>query len=167
MIAGDLAPTFANVYPEILDSVMPEDEFRRVVRHINNVVLDAYNPFGWRAWLDMILGIATFWLWDDLGLTGVKSKLKQLENWLSGWNREVGSKEGVQIIPLRRTAYLTVRPKNSCALPANIAQLDIQIPDPQISADPLSRPATRQTETALQSQVPFTPSQLVPRPATE
>jgi hypothetical protein len=148
MMAGDVAPTFANVYPEILDNVLPEDEFRRLVRHVNEVVMDAHNPFGWRSWVDTLLGVATFWLWDDLGLTGVKSKLKQLEAWLVDWNREVGSKEGVQIIPLRRTAYLTVCLLiNSTSL--LIAQLDIQIPDPQVSSDPISRPETRQTQTVL------------------
>jgi hypothetical protein len=119
MMAGDMAPTFANVYPEILDNVLPEDEFRRLVRHVNEVVMDAHNPFGWRAWVDTLLGIATFWLWDDLGFTGIKSKLRQLETWLTGWNREVGSKEGVQIIPLRRTAYLTVSPPSVCRFPAD------------------------------------------------
>jgi hypothetical protein len=108
LVVGDLAPTFANVYPEVLENVMSEDEFRHLVRHINDEVLAAFNPFGWRAWLDTILGIATFWLWDDLGFTGVKRRLRGLEDWLQNWNKSVGEKDGVQIIPLRRTAYMTV-----------------------------------------------------------
>jgi Golgin subfamily A member 7/ERF4 family len=108
LVAGDLAPTFANVYPEVLDGIMPEDEFRSVIRHVNEEVLAAFSPSGWRAWLDTVLGIATFWLWDDFGFTGVKRRLRSLEEWLERWNRDVGSKDGVQIIPLRRTAYMTV-----------------------------------------------------------
>jgi Golgin subfamily A member 7/ERF4 family len=108
LVAGDLAPTFANVYPEVLDNVVSEDEFRRVIRHINEEVIMAFNPFGWRAWLDTVFGIATFWLWDDFGFSGVKRRLRSLEQWLEGWNRDIGAKEGVQIIPLRRTAYMTV-----------------------------------------------------------
>lgn len=108
LVAGDLAPTFANVYPEVLDSVLPEDEFRRVVRHINDEVTEAFNPFSWRAWLDTILGVATFWLWDDLGFTAVKKELKSLEHWLQRWNTEIGAKDGVQLIPLRRTGYMSV-----------------------------------------------------------
>lgn len=108
LVAGDLAPTFANVYPEVLDSAMPEDEFRRVIRHVNEEVIAAHNPFSGRAWLDTILSIATLWLWDDFGFTGVKRRLRSLERWLEEWNRGVGTKEGVQIIPLRRTAYMSV-----------------------------------------------------------
>jgi Golgin subfamily A member 7/ERF4 family len=108
LIVGDLAPTFANVYPEVLEPVMSEVEFRNVVGHINEEVVAAFDPFGWRAWMDSILGVMTFWLWEDFGFTGVKSKLSRLEQWLERWNRDVGSKDGVQIIPLRRTAYMTV-----------------------------------------------------------
>jgi hypothetical protein len=108
MIAGDLAPTFANVYPEVLDGLVSEDEFRRVLRHVNDQVMAAFNPFGIRSWIDILFGIATFWLWDDLGFTGVKKRLKDLESWLEKWNEEVGSKEGVTIIPLRRAAYMSV-----------------------------------------------------------
>ncbi|KAF2668911.1 hypothetical protein BT63DRAFT_454892 [Microthyrium microscopicum] len=131
MMVGDLAPTFANVYPEVLDNLFSEEEFRKVLRHVNEVLMSAFNPFGARAWLDTILGVATFWLWDDLGMTGVKSQLKKLEQWIESWNRDIGAKDGVQIIPLRRTGYMS---------------MDIQIPDPQISQDPVSRPATALTD---------------------
>ncbi|KAK3061235.1 hypothetical protein LTS18_006713 [Coniosporium uncinatum] len=55
-----------------------------------------------------------------MGFAGVKRRLRALEAWIEKWNREAGAKEGVSIIPLRRTGYLT---------------LDIQIPDPQIGFD--------------------------------
>jgi hypothetical protein len=110
MVAGDLAPTFANLYPEVLDPVISEDTFRAVIKHINAELLAVFSPWSARAWLDTILGVATLWLWEDAGLTGVKSKLRTLERWIEEWNRTVGEPEGVRIIPLRRTGYLTVCP---------------------------------------------------------
>ncbi len=108
MIAGDLAPTFANLYPEILDPLLPEETFRELVEKINAEVTAAFSPWSGRAWADALLGVVTLWLWEDLGLTGVKSRLEALERWIERWNAEVGAKDGVAIIPLRRTAYMTV-----------------------------------------------------------
>ncbi|KAG9199326.1 hypothetical protein G6514_008582 [Epicoccum nigrum] len=133
MVKGDLAPTFANLYPEILDPLISEDDFRDVVKKINDSLVAAFDPFTFRAWLDTVMGIATFWLWDDVGMTGVKKQLSELESWIERWNREIGQKEAVKIIPLRRTGYLT---------------LDIQIPDPHLGPDngTLSRPETREAD---------------------
>jgi hypothetical protein len=109
MVKGDLAPTFANLYPEILDPLITEDDFRILIKKINDTLIDAFDPFTFRACLDTVLGIATFWLWEDAGLTGVKKQLADLERWIEEWNRDIGAKEAVKIIPLRRTGYLTVR----------------------------------------------------------
>lgn len=128
MMKGDLAPTFANLYPEILEGCISEDDFREIIQRINGTLVQAFNPLGFRAWLDAFMGVATFWLWDDAGLTKVKKDLANLERWIETWNREVGEKEGVAIIPLRRTGYLT---------------LDIQIPDPDFEFNS-SRPTTQQ-----------------------
>ncbi|KAJ9661745.1 hypothetical protein H2201_006416 [Coniosporium apollinis] len=128
MVAGDLAPAFANLYPEVLDPVLSEEAFRQIIAHVNRELVDAFNPWGWRNWVDAVLGVATLWVWEDLGFTRVRGKLKALEEWIERWNREVGSKEGVRIIELRRTGYMN---------------LDIQIPDPHIGIDTgASRPAT-------------------------
>lgn len=108
MIKGDLAPTFANLYPEILDPLISEDDFRALIKKINDSLIEAFDPFTFRAWLDTVLGVATLWLWEDAGFTGVKRKLTDLEDWIERWNQEVGVKEAVRIIPLRRTGYLTV-----------------------------------------------------------
>jgi hypothetical protein len=108
MQVGDLAPTFTNLYPEVLDPLITEEEFRRVIKKINDTVTEAFSPYSVRAWADAVLGVATFWLWEDLGFAAVKGKLRDLERWIEIWNRDFGSKEGVVIIPLRRTAYLTV-----------------------------------------------------------
>ncbi|KAI1972661.1 hypothetical protein LOZ53_006637 [Ophidiomyces ophidiicola] len=117
MIKGDLAPTFSNLYPEILDPLLPEPEFRKLIARINDEIVAAYSPFGLRNWLDAALGFLTGWLWDDLGLTRVKARLRALEAWIVRWNTEVGAAEGVKIWPLRSTGYTS---------------LDIQIPDPKV-----------------------------------
>lgn len=108
MAKGDLAPTFQNLYPEVLDPLIEEDAFRTLIKYINDTLIDAFDPLTFRAFLDAVMGVATFWLWDDVGLTKVKRKLAELEKWIERWNRDVGEKEGVKIIPLRRTGYMTV-----------------------------------------------------------
>lgn len=47
----------------------------------------------------------------------MKGKLRELERWTEEWNRTVGARDGVKIIPLRRTGYMN---------------LDVVIPDPQV-----------------------------------
>ncbi|QDS70576.1 hypothetical protein FKW77_010541 [Venturia effusa] len=136
MQVGDLAPTFANLYPEILDHLIEENEFREIIKAINDELIAAFSPYSTRAWIDTIMGVATFWLWEDVGLAGVKSRLENVEKRIEKWNRDVGIHEGVSIISLRRTAYLN---------------LDIQIPDPQIGLEASSngsRPDTRNTNFA-------------------
>jgi hypothetical protein len=131
MVKGDLAPTFSNLYPEVLDPLLPEQEFRRVVAKVNEALITAFNPYGWRNWLDFAMGLLTGWIWDDLGMGGIKGHLRRLEDWLEDWNQEVGAKEGVRIWSLRRTAYLC---------------LDIQIPDPKlgvVASEAPSIPPTR------------------------
>ncbi|KIW09622.1 uncharacterized protein PV09_00489 [Verruconis gallopava] len=129
MQVGDLAPTFSNLYPEVLDPNISEDQFRRIIEYINKELIEAFNPYSARNFVDTILSVATFWLWEDMGFVAIKHRLEKLEKWIADWNRDVGMKEGVSIIPLRRTGYLT---------------LDIQIPDPQIGIDLslVSRPHT-------------------------
>ncbi|KAL2813813.1 Golgin subfamily A member 7/ERF4 family-domain-containing protein [Aspergillus cavernicola] len=129
---GDLAPSFSNLYPEILDPLLPEQEFRKVIAMVNDELAGAFNPYSFRNWLDGAIGLITGWIWEDLGAPRVKSHLKRAEDWLEKWNREVGVKDGVRIWSLRRTAYMS---------------LDIQIPDPKVGIVPtegnLSRPRTR------------------------
>ncbi|CAO2649359.1 Nn.00g067440.m01.CDS01 [Neocucurbitaria sp. VM-36] len=150
MMKGDLAPTFANLYPEILDPLVTEDDFRILIKKINDTLTAAFDPFTFRAWLDTVMGVATLWLWDDVGLTGVKRQLAELERWIEDWNQDVGAKEAVKIIPLRRTGYLT---------------LDIQIPDPHLGPDTASRPATQEDDVqqdALQQQDQYLPYPVTP-----
>ncbi|KAF2273836.1 uncharacterized protein EI97DRAFT_503223 [Westerdykella ornata] len=150
MVKGDLAPTFQNLYPEVLDPMIEEDEFRRLIEHINTVLIDAFNPLTFRAFLDAFMGAATLWLWDDVGLTKVKRKLAELERWIENWNRERGEKEGVKIIPLRRTGYMTI---------------DIQVPDPELPGQPGESPPSQADadgsapqQQPLPGQTPITPT---------
>ncbi|KAI9882566.1 MAG: hypothetical protein M1823_005688 [Watsoniomyces obsoletus] len=140
MIAGDLAPTFSNLYPEILDPIFPEEQFRKVISKLNNELIAIFNPWTARNWADIVMGALTFWIWDDLGMNAVKRRLFALESWIERWNIEVGAKEGVRIIPLRRTAYMT---------------LDIQIPDPQLNLDPSESNSRPPTETQPQLPEPI------------
>ncbi len=123
MIAGDLAPTFSNTYPEILEPWIREADFRLLVKGINEGLIEAFSPYGWRAWLDLVLGVLTGWLWEDFGFAAVKARCRGVEDFIERWNVEsrVGmEKEEVELvraIPLRRTGYLC---------------LDIQIPDPHV-----------------------------------
>ncbi|KAH7162467.1 Golgin subfamily A member 7/ERF4 family-domain-containing protein [Dactylonectria estremocensis] len=129
LLEGDLAPTFSNLYPEILDPAgLSELEFRRVIEKLNAELIPAFNPFGMRNMVDSMLGLMTGWLWDDFGLTGIKSRLSNLERWIEKWNTEmektIGSEDGAiapKLVSLRRTGYMT---------------LDIQIPDPEIAPAP-------------------------------
>jgi hypothetical protein len=115
MIEGDLAPTFSNLYPEILDPAgVSEVDFRTLVEKVNNELIPAFNPWGVRNVIDAFLGLVTGYIWDDLGFTAVKGRLKKVEQYLEDWNREMESrsKEGPgsapKIVPLRRTGYMNV-----------------------------------------------------------
>ena len=72
-----------------------------------------FSPYAWRNILDNVLGLATGWLWDDLGFTAAKTRLRGLEKWIEQWNAEMekATEEGVippKIVPLRQTGYMTV-----------------------------------------------------------
>lgn len=116
MIRGDLAPTFSNLYPEILDPAgLSEQEFRRIVEKLNGELIPVFNPFSLRNVVDGVLGVVTGWLWDDFGLASAKSRLNKLEKWIEEWNIEMaksmGSLDGAmapKLISLRRTGYMSV-----------------------------------------------------------
>ncbi|TVY23560.1 Ras modification protein, partial [Lachnellula hyalina] len=122
MLAGDLAPTFSNLYPEVLDPAgVSEQEFRTIIEKVNNELIRAFNPWGVRNMFDNVMGVLTGWIWDDLGFSAVKSRLQNVEKYLEEWNKQMQgkNKEGPdsapRIVPLRRTGYMN---------------LDFQIPDP-------------------------------------
>ncbi|CZR40063.1 uncharacterized protein FPRO_04962 [Fusarium proliferatum ET1] len=148
LIKGDLAPTFSNLYPEILDPAgLSEQEFRRIIEKLNGELIPAFDPYGLRNIIDTLLGLVTGWIWDDVGLTGVKSRLNSLEKWIEQWNLEmektIGTEDGAippKILPLRQTGYMT---------------LDIQIPDPEIAPAP-STTNPNDSRTALPLEPPST-----------
>lgn len=120
MVAGDLAPAFSNLYPEILAPFLSEDHFWELIKDLNGMLVEIFNPMRLRSWFDVAMGALTGWLWDDFGFAGAKRKIAQLEAWLEQWNKQFGGSEGIKIIPLRRTGFMC---------------LDIQIPDPQIEPE--------------------------------
>lgn len=73
--------------------------------------------------MDAVLGIATGWLYEDLGFSRVKKGARDVELLIEEWNGhkrqglDKDEEDLVKAIPLRRTGYLC---------------LDIQIPDPHV-----------------------------------
>lgn len=116
MISGDLAPTFSNLYPEILDPAgLSEQEFRRIIQKLNSELIPAFNPYSIRNMVDATLGLVTGWVWDDLGFTGIKSRLSSLEKWIEQWNlnmeKTMGSDDAAlvpKLVSLRQSGYMTV-----------------------------------------------------------
>ncbi|KAI9166742.1 hypothetical protein HJFPF1_02856 [Paramyrothecium foliicola] len=145
LLQGDLAPTFSNLYPEILDPAgLSEEEFRRVIDKLNAELVPVFNPYSLRNIMDGVLGLATGWLWDDFGLTGIKTRLNNLEKWIDQWNQEmekaIASEEGMvppKLISLRQTGYMN---------------LDIQIMDPECAAP--STHGANDSHTALPQEPP-------------
>jgi len=118
LVAGDLYPALQNLYPEILIGHMDEEEFRHVVETTNKMLEDGFNPWTVSSWMDSMLGVATGFLWDNIGVTATKRKVSQLERWIDEWNRNAQSqRRDIKLIGLRQTGFLS---------------LDIQIPDPLI-----------------------------------
>lgn len=121
LIEGDLAPTFSNMYPEILDPAgLSEVEFRRVIDKLNSELVPIFSPYNARNMMDGVFGVLTGWLWEDFGLTGAKAKLAKLERWIERWNKEMEKTAGgddnimpPKIVPLRQTAYMTVSVTNA------------------------------------------------------
>lgn len=150
LVKGDLAPTFSNMYPEILDPAgLSEVEFRRVIDKLNTELITIFNPSNVRNILDSIMGLATGWLWDDLGFTYAKAKLAALERWIERWNKEMektakttGGDENMippKIVPLRQTAYMS---------------LDIQIFDPEIQTAQSTRGESRDHDPDMPAEPP-------------
>jgi len=131
MLEGDLAPTFSNLYPEILDPAgVSEPDFRRLVENVNKELIPAFDPWSLRNIADGVISLLTGWLWEDFGFAGIKGRLLRVEKLLEDWNHDLerNIKDEVEesaiprVLPLRRTGYMS---------------LDIQVPNPEIL--PLSR----------------------------
>lgn len=118
LAAGDLHPQYANLYPEILDPLVSDGDFRDLVASINAILQRTLSPYTTRAWIDSLLGAATGYVWDDLGLTGAKSGEKELEMFITKWNQDKErSGYEVKLVQLRRTGFMS---------------LDFVLPDPGI-----------------------------------
>ena len=87
MVAGDLAPAFQNLYPEILDPLISEEEFRALIKHVNDELIKAFDPLSWTSVLDAVLGVATFWVWEDILM--MVEMFEAIREW-----KLIGSQEG-------------------------------------------------------------------------
>ena len=117
---SEVAPQFSNTYPEILETWVSEADFRTLIRGLNERLFTAYNPLAWESWLDLVLAIATGWLWESLGMTHTKRRLKDVQMFMDQWNGAIQAGDDgdlVRAIELRTTGY---------------GHLDIQIPDPKV-----------------------------------
>ena len=112
LISGDLAPTFSNLYPEILASYISENLFREIIGELNRRLIKIFCPWSYYNWLDATMGVFTLWIWEDLGLGLAKRKLAALEAWINEFNTMWGETDGVSIIPPRKTAFMTVSDTN-------------------------------------------------------
>lgn len=67
-----------------------------------------------------MLGVVTGFIWDDVGLTGAKSGVRNLETYIDRWNAQKAS-EGheVKLVQPRRTGFMS---------------LDFIVPDPGLDA---------------------------------
>ncbi|MCJ1308183.1 hypothetical protein MMC25_001835 [Agyrium rufum] len=132
LAAGDLAPQFSQVYPEILTSWISEVEFRSLIEEINAKLKEAYDPWAWANWIDGLFGLATGWLWEDLkigvSVTHGRRGIKAVQNFIENWNGEkrrewqkkrdaggernvqdeLGEEELVTVVDLRRTGFLSI-----------------------------------------------------------
>lgn len=116
--AGDLYPQYANLYPEILDPLVSDEDFRFLVSNINARLKETFDPYSTRATVDAVLGVLTGYMWETLGMTGAKKGMKALETFVDKWNAEKARKEQpVKLVQLRRTGFMA---------------LDFVVPDPHI-----------------------------------
>ncbi|KAK1067490.1 hypothetical protein LTR74_006351 [Friedmanniomyces endolithicus] len=121
LASGDLYPQFANLYPEILDPLVTDSEFRLLVSTLNAKLRAAFDPFSTRAWVDSLMGVATGYLWEDFGLTGVKGGMRGVERWMEEWNSGK-RREGVAVRVVQ-------------AWEVGFMGLDFVVPDPGIDGE--------------------------------
>ena len=123
MEVGDLAPTYSIIYPMILENWVTDEDFWVLIRGVNERLINTFTPFSWRNWADGVMGVLTGWIWEDIGMAAAKKGCRDVEAFIEEWNalrrteymEKDEDTELIRVIPLRRTAYLS---------------LDIQIPNP-------------------------------------
>ncbi|KAF8443477.1 Golgin subfamily A member 7/ERF4 family-domain-containing protein [Terfezia claveryi] len=107
MINGDNTPAFSIVYPVILEPYVTEEQFRKIVDTVNEKLRLAFDPWNKWNWVDALCGLATLWFWEEVFPTYVKRRLREVEKILEEWNVTL-KEQGARLIPLRRSAYITV-----------------------------------------------------------
>ncbi|KAH8148084.1 uncharacterized protein LAJ45_07848 [Morchella importuna] len=90
MVYGDLAPAYSNVFPDILEPHVTEEQFRVVVARVNEEMRRAFDPW-------------SVWNWS------LQARVAGVEAYLEGWNRELERLgQRAVFIPLRRTGYMNL-----------------------------------------------------------
>nr|POE65072.1 ras modification protein erf4 [Quercus suber] len=109
LAAGDLYPQYANLYPEILDPLVSDEEFRFVIATLNAQLKGVFDPYSARARFDAVLGVLTGFVWDDVGLAGTKAGMRGVERFLAEWNAE-RAKQGraVRVVLVRTTGFMSL-----------------------------------------------------------
>lgn len=106
---GDLAPAYSNVFPDILEPHVTEDQFRKVIAKVNEELKEAFDPWNKWNWVDAILGLLTLWLAEEVVDTHCKRVLRRVEDYLQDRNKELEeSGQKAVFVPLRRTGYMNV-----------------------------------------------------------
>lgn len=109
MVYGDLAPAYSNVFPDILEPHVTEEQFRDVVARVNEEMRRAFDPWNVWNWVDALVGLVTLWLWEEVVDSHCKRVLRGVEAYLEGWNRDLErAGQKAVFIPLRRTGYMNV-----------------------------------------------------------
>lgn len=119
LIAGDIAPTFSNVYPEILEPYLSEEAFHDIIGRINGELLAAFSSesYSVATVIDSAIDLLTRWLGEDVTHTRLRRRLAPLDDWLQEWNASIGARRGVKTHSLKSTGYMSV---------------DIEIPNPNL-----------------------------------
>lgn len=159
MVFGDLAPAYSNVFPDILEPHVTEDQFRVVVAHVNEGLHEAFDPWNVWNWVDAVVGLLTLWLIEELVSTHCKRVLRRVEIYLEERNRELeASGQKAMFVPLRRTGYMNVSAAAAIVLFCTVLtrgswiyKSQIQSPPPAMRAKARVRGLTWTTRTPAAS----------------
>lgn len=120
LVSGDLYPQYQNLYPDILDPLVSDSDFRFLLTNINTRLERIFTPWSFWAVFDAVMGVLTGFFWDDLGLTHAKRGIRELESFVDRWNADKERNHvDIRLVQLRRTGFIN---------------MDFIVPDPGLDA---------------------------------